>query len=35
VRVCLGAATAAALEHGLEVVARLVRSQPEPALLSL
>ncbi len=35
VRICLGGATAAALERGLDVIARLVRSQPEPALLTI
>jgi DNA-binding transcriptional MocR family regulator len=35
VRICIGAASADALERGLATIARLVRSQPEPALLTL
>jgi len=35
VRICLGSPTAPALERGLKVIARLVRSQPEPALLTI
>lgn len=35
VRVCLGAPSEAGLTRGLEVVARLLRSQPEPALLAI
>jgi DNA-binding transcriptional MocR family regulator len=35
VRICLGAASATDLEHGLQIIARLVRSQPEPALLTI
>ncbi|MEZ5936388.1 MAG: PLP-dependent aminotransferase family protein [Alphaproteobacteria bacterium] len=35
VRICLGAESLPALERGLEIVARLARSQPEPALLAI
>ncbi len=35
VRICLGGTTAEGLERGLEVIARLARSQPEPALLTI
>jgi DNA-binding transcriptional MocR family regulator len=35
VRVCLGAETPPMLERGLRILARLCRSQPEPALLGL
>lgn len=35
IRICLGAATETALKRGLEVVARLLRSKPEPALLAI
>lgn len=34
VRICLGGRTEAALERGLELIARLHRSPPEPALLA-
>lgn len=34
-RVCLGDPTDEALERGLHIVARLVRSKPEPALLAI
>lgn len=34
IRICLGATTAEALEHGLKVISRLARSNPEPALLT-
>ncbi len=35
VRICLGAETAYALTEGLKIIARLARSQPEPAMPSL
>ncbi|MDH3662660.1 MAG: PLP-dependent aminotransferase family protein [Alphaproteobacteria bacterium] len=35
VRICLGAESTPALERGLSVIARLARSQPEPALLAI
>lgn len=35
VRICLGGPTGPALERGLKVIAQLVRSQPEPALLTI
>ena len=35
VRVCLGVNTDTALKRGLEIIARLVRSQQEPALLGI
>lgn len=35
VRICLGAETLQSLERGLNVIARLARSNPEPALLTL
>lgn len=35
VRICIGAATEDALAKGLATIARLVRSQPEPALLTI
>lgn len=35
VRICLGVNTDTALKRGLEIIARLVRSQPEPALLGI
>ena len=35
VRICLGVATDTALERGLEIIARLVRNRPEPALLGI
>ncbi len=35
VRVCLGVESPEALEKGLDVLARLARSQPEPALLAI
>ncbi|MDP3523585.1 MAG: PLP-dependent aminotransferase family protein [Hoeflea sp.] len=35
VRICLGAETLQALERGLTIIARLARSNPEPALLTL
>jgi hypothetical protein len=35
VRICLGAGTEADLAKGLAVVARLARSEPEPALLAI
>ena len=35
VRICLGAETSRTLQRGLNVIARLARSKPEPALLTL
>ncbi|MCA8881440.1 MAG: PLP-dependent aminotransferase family protein [Rhodobacteraceae bacterium] len=35
VRISLGAPDAADLAHGLDIIARLVRDQPEPAMLTL
>ncbi|KGF70518.1 GntR family transcriptional regulator [Hoeflea sp. BAL378] len=35
VRICLGAESVQALERGLTIIARLARSNPEPALLTL
>ncbi|MFT5218464.1 MAG: DNA-binding transcriptional MocR family regulator [Planctomycetota bacterium] len=35
VRICLGVNTDIALERGLGIIARLIRSQPEPALLGI
>jgi DNA-binding transcriptional MocR family regulator len=35
VRVCLGATSETALQRGLEVIARLAKNQPEPALLTI
>ncbi|SOE16502.1 GntR family transcriptional regulator [Hoeflea halophila] len=35
VRICLGAETSRTLQRGLNVIARLARSNPEPALLTL
>lgn len=35
IRVCLGAATDSALERGLNVIARLIKNKPEPALLAI
>ncbi|MBC7281883.1 PLP-dependent aminotransferase family protein [Hoeflea sp.] len=35
VRICLGAETLQTLERGLAIIARLARSNPEPALLTL
>jgi DNA-binding transcriptional MocR family regulator len=35
VRICLGAETLSSLMRGLEIVARLARSQLEPALLAI
>lgn len=35
VRICLGAETSKTLERGLNVISRLARSNPEPALLTL
>ena len=35
VRICLGVNTDTALKRGLEIIARLIRSQPEPALLGI
>ncbi|MEJ8573595.1 PLP-dependent aminotransferase family protein [Microbaculum marinum] len=35
IRICLGAGTEQDLEQGLAVIARLVRSTPEPALLAI
>ncbi|MFP4536670.1 MAG: PLP-dependent aminotransferase family protein [Dichotomicrobium sp.] len=35
VRICLGTKSAADLERGLQTIAHLVRSQPEPAMLAI
>lgn len=35
IRICVGCSTEAGLARGLEVIARLARNQPEPALLTI
>ena len=35
IRICLGGTTSSALKRGLEIIARLVRNRPEPALLGI
>ena len=35
IRICLGCSSEAGMARGLDIIARLVRNKPEPALLTL